>query len=135
MKTNLIFLFLVFASVIGSAQTLTLKVEGIENVKGNLLVGIYNSEESFMKKPVFGVKVEVTDTTLSIPCLGLPAGTYAISLFQDENGNGILDTGSFDRPTEKFGFSNNAEGIMGAPAYKKCRFEWKEDTTIVIRLK
>ena len=34
MKTNLIFLFLVFASVIGSAQTLTLKVEGIENVKG-----------------------------------------------------------------------------------------------------
>ena len=33
MKTNLIFLFLVFASVIGSAQTLTLKVEGIENAE------------------------------------------------------------------------------------------------------
>ncbi len=119
----------------GSAQTLTLKVEGIEHVKGNLLVGIYSSEESFMKKPAFGFKVEVTDTTLNIPCRGLPAGAYAISLFQDENGNGILDTGSFGRPTEKFGFSNNAEGIMGAPAYKKCRFEWKEDTTIVIRLK
>ena len=103
-------------------------MEGIEHVKGNLLVGIYSSEESFMKKPAFGF-------TLSIPCRGLPAGTYAISLFQDENGNGILDTGSFGRPTEKFGFSNNAEGIMGAPAYKKCRFEWKEDTTIVIRLK
>ena len=108
-------------------------MEGIEHVKGNLLVGIYSSEESFMKKPAFGFKV--TDTTLSIPCRGLPAGTYAISLFQDENGNGILDTGSFGRPTEKFGFSNNAEGIMGAPAYKKCRFEWKEDTTIVSRLK
>ena len=135
MKTNLIFLFLVFASVIGSAQTLTLKVEGIEHVKGNLLVGIYSSEESFMRKPAFGFKVEVIDTTLSIPCRGLPAGTYAISLFQDENGNGILDTGSFGRPTEKFGFSNNAEGVMGAPAYKKCRFEWKEDTTMVIQLK
>lgn len=135
MRTNLISLILVFASVMGSAQTLTLKVEGIESVKGNLLVGIYNSEESFMKKPVFGFRVEVTNTTMSIPCQGLPAGTYAISLFQDENGNGILDTGSFGRPTEKFGFSNNAEGVMGAPAYKKCRFEWKEDTTMVIQLK
>mgnify|MGYP000927510955 CR=1 FL=1 len=56
MKTNLIFLFLVFASVIGSAQTLTLKVEGIENVKGYLYIGIYNSPESFMKKPVFGFR-------------------------------------------------------------------------------
>ena len=47
MKTNLIFLFLVFASVIGSAQTLTLKVEGIENVKGYLYIGIYNSRMPF----------------------------------------------------------------------------------------
>ena len=114
MKTNLIFLFLVFVSVIGSAQTLTLKVEGIENVKGYLYIGIYNSPESFMKKPT---------------------GMYAISLFQDENENGVLDTGSFGRPTEKFGFSNNAEGVMGAPAYKKCVFEFRQDMMMKIQLK
>ena len=72
MKTNLIFLFLVFASVIGSAQTLTLKVEGIENVKGYLYIGIYNSPESFMKKPVFGFRVPVQDSVMVVPCQGLP---------------------------------------------------------------
>lgn len=135
MRTIVIALILFFASVMGYAQTLTLKVEGIECVKGNLLIGIYHSEETFMKKPVFGFSVEVKDTSVSIPCQGLPAGTYAISLFQDENGNGMLDTGSFGRPTEKFGFSNDAEGIMGPPSYKKCRFEFRQDTTMVVHLK
>ena len=135
MKKNLIFLFLVFASEIGSAQTLTLKVEGIENVKGYLYIGIYNSPESFMKKPVFGFRVPVQDSVMVVPCQGLPTGTYAISLFQDENENGVLDTGSFGRPTEKFGFSNNAEGVMGAPAYKKCVFEFRQDMMMKIQLK
>lgn len=135
MKTIMISLFLVFASVVSSAQTLTLKVEGIENVQGYLYVGLYNSPESFMKKPAFGFRVQVQDSVMLVPCQGLPAGTYAISLFQDENENGVLDTGSFGRPTEKFGFSNNAEGVMGAPAYKKCVFEFRQDTMLVIQLK
>ena len=35
----------------------------------------------------------------------------------------------------EFGFSNDAEGIMGAPSYEKCCFEFKRDTTVVIHLK
>ena len=33
------------------------------------------------------------------------------------------------------GFSNNAEGVMGPPAYKKCVFEFKQDAEILILLK
>lgn len=134
MKTVLISLVLVFVSVMGGAQGLTLKIEGIENIKGFLYVGIYDSEASFMKKPIYGFRVEVKGKTLSVPCKGLPAGIYVISVFQDENGNGVLDTGSFGRPTEKFGFSNNAEGIMGPPAYKKCVFEFKQDAEMEISI-
>lgn len=104
-------------------------------MEGTLYVAIYSSKENFMKKPLFGFRVAVRDRTMTIPCKGIPAGTYAISLFQDENGNGKLDTGSFGRPLEKFGFSNDAEGIMGAPSYEKCCFEFKRDTTVVIHLK
>ena len=88
-----------------------------------------------MKKPAYGFRVEVKDTLVTVPCKGLPSGAYAISVFQDANGNGVLDTGSFGRPTEKFGFSNNAEGVMGPPAYKKCVFEFKQDAEILILLK
>ncbi len=123
-----------FAQVL-SAQTLTIEVRGIEKVKGQLYVAFYSSEDTFLKKPLTGLRVEVTDTVLTIPCQGLPAGEYAFALFQDENGNGRLDTAAFGIPTEKSGFSNNAEGIMGPPSYDKCLFCLQKDTLMVIDLK
>ena len=113
-------IFLVFvmqsAAQLLFAQNLTIEVCDIEKVEGHLYVAIYNSEETFMKKPLTAFRIDVKDTSLSIPCQGLPTGTYAISLFQDENGNGKLDTAVFGIPTEKYGFSNDAQGVMG-PAW------------------
>ena len=60
------------------AQNLTIEVCDIEKVEGHLYVAIYNSEETFMKKPLTAFRIDVKDTSLSIPCQGLPAGTYAI---------------------------------------------------------
>lgn len=88
-----------------------------------------------MKKPLTAFRIDVKDTPLSIPCQGLPAGTYAISLFQDENGNGILDTAVLGIPTEKYGFNNDVRGVMGPPSYDKCSFTFSGDTILVIHLK
>ena len=41
----------------------------IEKVEGHLYVAIYNSEETFMKKPLTAFRIDVKDTSLSIPCL------------------------------------------------------------------
>lgn len=94
MKAMIIFLVFVMQSAaqLLFAQNLTIEVCDIEKVEGHLYVAIYNSEETFMKKPLTAFRIDVKDTSLSIPCQGLPTGTYAISLFQDENGNGKLDT-------------------------------------------
>lgn len=137
MKAMIIFLVFVLqgATQLVFAQNLTIEVRDIEKTEGYLYVAIYNSQETFMKKPFTGFRVDVKDKVLSIPCKGLPIGTYAISLYQDENGNGKLDTGAFGIPTEKFGFSNDAEGVMGAPSFDKCRFSFTEDMTLVIHLK
>ena len=117
MKTMIILLFAVLTSVSVTGQNLTLIVKDVEHVDGSVYVAIYSSKQTFMKKPVFGFRVGVKDRTIEIPCKGIPAGTYAISLFQDENENGKLDTGAFGRPLEKFGFSNDAEGVLGAPSF------------------
>lgn len=135
MKTMIILLFAVLTSVSVAGQNLTLIVKDVEHVDGSVYVAIYFSKQTFMKKPVFGFRVGVKDRTIEIPCKGIPAGTYAISLFQDENENGKLDTGAFGRPLEKFGFSNDAEGVMGPPSYGKCCFTFSEDMTLVIHLK
>lgn len=137
MKSVILILSLVLQGAVQAlhAQNLTIEVRDIEKEKGHIYVAIYNSEEAFLKKPCAGFRVEVTDSVLVIPCRGLPSDTYAVSLFHDENGNGKLDTGTFGIPTEKFGFSNDAQGIMGPPAYGKCSFALTEDRTLVIHLK
>lgn len=52
----------------------------------------------------------------------IPAGTYAVACFHDENKNGKLDTGLFGIPTEGTVVSNHAKGFMGPPSFDKARF-------------
>ncbi len=135
MKTIVLFALLALSSTMALCQNLTLEVKGFEKPEGHLYVALYSSKDDFLKKPAAAFRVDVKSETLSIPCQGLPAGMYAISMYHDANGNGILDTGAYGRPLEKTGFSRDAEGVMGPPSFEKCCFELKNDTTLVIHLK
>lgn len=57
----------------------------------------------------------------------IPFGEYAIAIYQDENGNGKLDTGAFGVPTEPFAFSNNFKPRWGGPTFEKCSFKFETD--------
>lgn len=46
----------------------------------------------------------------------IPPGTYAMAVIHDENMNGKLDTNWLGVPTEGYGFSNDAKGVLGAPS-------------------
>ena len=102
MKAMIIFLVFVMQSAaqLLFAQNLTIEVCDIEKVEGHLYVAIYNSEETFMKKPLTAFRIDVKDTSLSIPCQGLPTGTYAISLFQDEYLQPIITQYFIDNKSE-----------------------------------
>lgn len=65
----------------------------------------------------------------------VPAGAYAVSLFQDENGNGRLDRNPAGIPTERYGFSRDALGRMGPPAFADARVDLGADTTITVHLR
>ena len=67
MKTMIISIIAVLASVAVSGQSLTLTVKDVEHVEGTLYVAIYSSKENFMKKflpgpmpsPSFRMKTEM----------------------------------------------------------------------------
>ncbi len=65
----------------------------------------------------------------------LPAGRYALSLFHDENGNGKLDSNVAGIPIERYGFSRDARGRMGAPDFDAAAIELQGDTTITVHLR
>ena len=125
---SLMFLFL--SSVIASDKKLTVVVDGFKEQKGKLMVGIYNSDTTFMKKPYKGYAIKVIDTSLEFT-VELPEGEYAFSVYHDVNGNNKLDTGIFGIPTEPYGFSNNAKGFMGPPSFEKAKFSLTTDSLVI----
>ena len=133
--------FLIFLSIstgcaLFAQHTLTVEITGIKKIKGNLMLALFDSEESYVSNKYTGKIVKVKGNSAMIVIEGLKEGKYAISVFQDENENGKMDTRLFGIPKEKYGFSNNinASKIRRQPTFLECGFEVKEDKQIVIKL-
>jgi uncharacterized protein (DUF2141 family) len=131
--------FVVTSSLLGVNTRQTLVVSNLENKKGQLFIGWYNSAESYNKRgnPVFKKTVTVSkQTEISIPFDEVPDGKYAISIFLDENGNGKMDTNFLGIPKEKYGFSNNVIPATRAARFDEAAFDIQGQTkSIPIRLK
>ncbi len=54
----------------------------------------------------------------------IPPGKYAMAVIHDENMNGKLDTNWLGIPTEGYGFSNDAKGLLGAPSFSAASFRY-----------
>jgi 4,4'-diapolycopenoate synthase len=52
----------------------------------------------------------------------LPPGTYAVSVYEDLNGNHKLDRNVLGIPREPVGASNNPAAHMGPPRFSECSF-------------
>jgi uncharacterized protein (DUF2141 family) len=131
MKSKLFLLMMLAASVVNAQNTLTVVIDGIEDVRGHLML-VVNDKEN---KPVAWKSEKIEGETITLVFDSIPVGEYAISAYQDENDNRKLDTGVFGIPKEKYGFSNNARGTMGPPAFEKLLFKVEEDTEINITLR
>ncbi len=54
----------------------------------------------------------------------IPPGKYAMAVIHDENMNGKLNTNWLGIPTEGYGFSNDAKGLLGAPSFSAASFRY-----------
>ena len=127
--TLLTLLLSVFAARSGLAQekgyALTVTVTNIPGAKGNLLIGIYDSEASFTDEPLpISPKIPVTSTDdVNTTIEGLKPGTYAIAVIQALNGNGELDRNFLGIPKEPLAFSVITEIPKGKPDFTACSFK------------
>jgi len=135
MRTFLFLSMILAASVVGAQNKLTVTVDGIVNPKGKIWVAVFDSI-NFLKQPAYYgmVNIEEGQEEVTVVIDSVASGKYAVTLFQDENGNNKLDTGAYGIPTEKYGFSNNFRPTMGPPTFQDCMIEIEEDTEINITL-
>ena len=115
---------------------LKITITNIYPVKGKLYIAVYDNEEDYMdiEKVAFQKVVPINGETEQIVIEGVPDGEYAVTVFQDLNENGELDTSSIGFPREPYGFSNDARGSFGPPKFRKAKFDVAGNTSISIEL-
>ena len=115
--------------------TLTVTLEGGKPAEGEFVVGLFDTEDAWLEEVVREIRVPVSEEgTAEISFEALPAGTYAISTYQDLNLNGKIDTNFLGIPKEPYAFSNEARGMFGPAKFKDAAFELVEsDETVAIR--
>lgn len=117
-----ILLLALAASAVAAADTsIRVTITHIEKPGGVLLLGAYDAEAGWLgPSPAFGaeraVPAELGDGTLDIE-LALPPGRWALSVFQDMNGNRKLDANFLGIPSEPSGSSNDPPARWSAPKF------------------
>ena len=99
-------------------------VTGLRSTKGQVLACLTRHTDAFP-----ACERDALAHTLIVPARSqveldfgmVPAGTYAIALVHDENGNSKLDK-RLIMPAEGFGFSRNAPVRFGPPGFASAAF-------------
>lgn len=118
-------------------SAILVNVSGAIPGKGQVIVTLFDSDESYMAEPTFeAVGAIGTDGSVSVDLGAHVPGSYAVVVVYDENSDGELNTGLFGIPKEKIGFSNNAKGKFGPAKWKDAQFDLPTtDLQIDVQLK
>lgn len=136
MRTVLFILFLMLVSFSGFTQNINLKViiESIEERGGVIYLSLHDNANSFPsgeEEAVQTGQIKDFNSEAEFTFKGLQKGEYAVSVFQDLNGNAELDTNFIGFPKEPVGASKMTS--LGRPKFSKCKFTVSEDSTISIK--
>jgi len=112
-----------------NGATIEIEITNIESSEGQIRIGLYNTEENWLKKPFRAVTIKIENGKSKAMFDDVPKGIYAISLYHDENDNGQLDTNFLGIPKEDTGASNDAPANFGPPTWENAKFEITEATT------
>lgn len=124
----LVFLFGTF--ILGAQNSIEVEIVNFSSNTGVAMVGLYNSADTFMEKDYKGEIAKINNRRVSVTFTDIPDGTYAISVFHDENEDGELNTNFLGIPKEDYGASNDAPARFGPPKWRDAKFEVRGGQTV-----
>lgn len=120
-----------------ATAVLSVRLVDLRNDKGQIGCGLWASEKGFPKDRSVALQAKwcsIANKESSCNFHPIPAGTYAVACFHDENNDRTLNTEVFGIPTEGVVASNHAKGFMGPPSFKDAKL-WFPGTATQYRLK
>ncbi|MEM6556033.1 MAG: DUF2141 domain-containing protein [Pseudomonadota bacterium] len=118
------------AAPLAAASDLTVNVEGISEVKGSIMMGLFDEATYNGDGAVNGANLKVEGNSVTAVFEGLEPGEYAVRLYHDVNDDGEMNTNPFGMPTEPYAFSNDAKGRFGPAKWEAAKFTVESDGTI-----
>lgn len=89
---------------------------------GQVMIAIFDAAGWQGGRPMRVALAPVQGDKAEAVIAGLTPGSYGVKAFEDVDGDGKMGTNPFGMPTEPFGFSGNAAGGRGAPAWDAAAF-------------
>src|ERR1017187_1230148 len=140
---HVLVLFVLLASSSMNAQStenkgnLRVVVTNMRSQKGQIGFSLYNNKEGFPhpEEALITSFIIVNGNATEFIFTNIEFGTYAVSVFHDENDDKVLNSNFLGIPTEGVGVSNNAKGSFGPPKFNDAKFEFnKSEQTMTISL-
>lgn len=117
--------------------TLQIEVSNLKVAKGTLMLAMFSSADGWPDGEGKAFKLitqKVSTSGVQVISVSVPPGTYAISMYHDENDNKKIDKNWVGYPTENFGFSNSVKVTIAAPKFAECSFVVSAAKKIFIKL-
>ena len=120
-----------FSQAQNETYNLIIEITDLKSNEGKVMIELLDQNE----KTVEYSKAVIIENKSTAEFKNLPAGTYAVQYYHDENNNDKMDTGTFGIPLEGYGFSNDARGFMGPPDFEDELFSLDQNKTLVLETK
>jgi uncharacterized protein (DUF2141 family) len=138
-KALILFFLLATASVIAFSQasaadpgntvptgSIMVRISKLRNTNGQLAAALFSTREGFPGKSAKALAkkfLPANDPKCEVVFDAVPYGSYAVSVYHDENSNGKLDTVFLiGMPKEGVGCSNNPKSSFGPPSFADAKF-------------
>ena len=124
--------FMTSNALASSTYDLTVEVKDFRSARGEVIFSLFNQKEDWLNKDRIFRKqtIPVGSPITTLTFENIPAGTYALSILHDENGDGKMQTRFLGIPAEGLAISNDASFQFGPPRFSDARFSLEEDTKI-----
>jgi uncharacterized protein (DUF2141 family) len=105
------------AALADAACSKTIELSNVRPNQGTVFIAVYGSAETYNKGALLSIMLKAgARDKVSIPLCMLDATEVAVSVFQDINSNGKLDSNPFGIPSEPYGASGKPSNF-GAPTW------------------
>lgn len=121
------------ASGAALAATIEVHVSNIGNAKGQIRVAVCD-QERFLKQCLYTASAPAQAGETVLKVANVPAGTWAVLAYHDENDNAELDRNMIGIPKEDYGFSRDAASRFGPPKFADAAIT-VEDGDMAVKIK